>query len=130
MKTKVILDFIDAINRSDVGRILELMTDDHVFIDSQGNQATGKDILEPAWTRYFKLFPDYKIEINETFEKNSMICMLGCASGTYKGLYNEKNTNHWRIPAAWAAIVEDNKVRSWQVYADNIIVMEIVNRNN
>jgi len=128
-KSNVVLRFTDAINNSDVERIIDLMTDDHVFVDSQGNKAKGKEFLKQAWTGYFELFPDYRIEIEETFEKDSIICMVGYASGTYKNLHNEKNTNHWRIPAAWTAIVRDNKILQWQVYADNIIVMEIVKRN-
>jgi len=51
------------------------------------------------------------------------------ASGTYKGIHNESNNNYWRIPAAWKAIVTDNKIKQWQVYADNIIVADIMNRN-
>jgi len=41
----------------------------------------------------------------------------------------ENNTNYWRIPAAWRAIIRNNQVLTWQVYADNIIVMEILKRN-
>lgn len=126
---KIVLDFIDAINDTDINGIIDLMSKDHVFVDSQGNKATGKDLLKQAWTGYFELFPDYRIEIEETFEKDSLICILGYASGTYKNLQNEKNSNHWRIPGAWTAIVSDNKISKWQVYADNIIVMEIVKRN-
>ena len=106
MKSDIVTDFTDAINSSDVLRITDLMTDDHVFIDSQGNKATGKELLKQAWAGYFELFPDYRIEIEETFEKDSLICILGYASGTYKNLHNEKNTNHWRIPAAWTAIAD------------------------
>jgi len=130
MRYKVVLDFIDAINSSDVEGIIDLMTDDHAFIDSQGNKTTGKDKLKQAWTGYFGLFPDYRIEIKETLEKGSLICILGFASGTYKNLHDENNSNHWRIPAAWTAIIKDNKVLSWQVYADNLIVMDIINKNN
>jgi hypothetical protein len=97
MKCKVVLDFIDAINSANIRSILDLMTDDHVFIDSQGNKATGKDILEQAWIGYFGLFPDYSIEIKDTLEKDSLICILGFASGTYKNLHNTENSNHWRI---------------------------------
>jgi hypothetical protein len=129
MKINVVLKFIDAINSSDVARIIDLMTDDHVFIDSQGNKTAGKDILKQAWIGYFGLFPDYKIEINESLEKESLICCLGYASGTYKNLHNEKNSNYWRIPAVWTAKIKDTKVQCWQVYTDNIVVMEIVNRN-
>ena len=56
--------------------------------------------------------------------------MFGYASGTYKNLIEEDNRNHWRIPAAWRAIVTDDHIKSWQVYCDNIIVMDIINRNN
>jgi ketosteroid isomerase-like protein len=130
MRYKVVLDFIDAINSSDVEGIIDLMTDDHVFIDSQGNKTTGKDKLKQAWAGYFGLFPDYRIEIKETLEKGSLIFILGFASGTYKNLHDENNSNHWRIPAVWTAIIKDNKVISWQVYADNLIVMDIINKNN
>jgi ketosteroid isomerase-like protein len=129
MKTDFVPDFVEAINTADVSRMLDLMTDDHLFIDSQDNRMTGKENLKDAWTGYFNLFPDYKIEINEIFEKESLICMIGYASGTYKNLKNKDNTNYWRIPAAWTAIIEENHVKQWQVYADNILVMDIINKN-
>jgi hypothetical protein len=130
MKNTVIEDFVHAINCADIGRIIELMADDHVFIDSQDHKMTGKENLKQAWIGYFELFPDYKIEMNEIFEKDSLFCILGYASGTYKNLQNVSNSNHWRIPAAWRAIISDNRIKQWQVYADNIVVMEIINRNN
>jgi ketosteroid isomerase-like protein len=106
------------------------MSIDHVFIDSQDNKAMGKDNMRQGWIGYFALFPDYKIEINEILEKGSLICMFGYASGTYKNLINEDNSNHWRIPAAWRAIVKDEQIKLWQVYTDNIIVMDIIKKTN
>ena len=129
METKIVLDFIVAINEANVNKICDLMTTDHVFIDSQDNKTIGKDKMRQAWIGYFALFPDYKIEINEILEKGPLICMFGYASGTYKGLINEDNSNYWRIPAAWRAIVNDDLIKLWQVYADNIIVMDIINKN-
>ena len=129
MKNNILLDFVDAINKADIDKILNIMSDDHVLIDSHDNKVSGKDNLKQAWIGYFALFPDYKIEINETLEKDSLICILGYASGTYKNLQNDINSNFWRIPAAWTAIIKDNHVKHWQVYADNIIVMDIINRN-
>jgi ketosteroid isomerase-like protein len=129
MNTKVITDFIDAINASDVDSILGLISEDHVFIDSQENKTMGLDTLRQAWTGYFVLFPDYKIEINEILKKGSLVCVLGYASGTYKNMKNKENSNYWRIPAAWTAVIKDGKVKQWQVYADNIVVMDIVKRN-
>jgi hypothetical protein len=106
------------------------MSDDHLFIDSQDNKFVGKDNMKQGWIGYFALFPDYKIEITETLEKGALVCILGYACGTYKNLKDENNSNFWRIPAAWSAIIKDNKVKQWQVYADNIVVMDIVNKNN
>jgi hypothetical protein len=33
-------------------------------------------------------------------------------------LTNELNSNFWRIPASWKAIVENNKIKHWQVFCD------------
>jgi len=129
MGTKIVLDFIDAINSANVDRLYDLMTIDHIFIDSQDNRTVGRDNMRLAWIGYFSLFPDYKIETNEIFEKDPLSCILGYASGTYRNLTNENNSNHWRIPAAWTAIVKDNQIKQWQVYADNIVVMDIINKN-
>ncbi|HOY33219.1 MAG TPA: nuclear transport factor 2 family protein [Bacteroidales bacterium] len=129
MKTKILLDFVAAINAADVDKICTLMADDHLFIDAHDHKMTGRDHLKHAWIGYFALFPDYKIEINDIIEKDALICILGYASGTYKNIITDDNRNHWRVPAAWTAIIQDNQVKQWQVYADNIIVMDIVKRN-
>ena len=129
MNTKTALDFVDAINRADIDKIYSLMSDDHVFIDSQDSRIIGKNKMKSCWIEYFKLFPDYKIEIEDTFQKDGVICLTGYAGGTYKNLQNETNSNYWRVPAAWKAIVHNNQIKQWQVYADNIIVMDIINKN-
>jgi ketosteroid isomerase-like protein len=129
METKVVVDFADAISHADVDRICSLMTDDHLFVDSQDHRIEGKEMMKIAWIAYFGLFPDYKIEIEELFENGSSICILGYASGTYKSLTYKSNNNHWRVPAAWKAVIKDNLVKHWQVYTDNLIVVEIINRN-
>jgi len=129
MKINIVNAYIEAINNASIDRICGLLTEDHVFIDSQNNKSIGVEKMRVGWTCYFEMFPDYKIEIIETFVNDTTICLLGFASGTYKNLKNKENSNFWRIPAAWKVIVKDNKIGWWQVYADNIIVMDIINRN-
>lgn len=63
MKNNIILEYVDAINKADVDRILNMLTDDHILIDSHDNKMTGKDNLRQAWIGYFDMFPDYKIEV-------------------------------------------------------------------
>ena len=129
MNTNIVLDFVEAINNADVDKIYNLMTDNHLFIDSQDNRIIGKENMKQPWIGYFELFPDYKIEINDILEKDSLICVLGYASGTYKNLKNDKKSNYWRIPAAWTATVKGNQIKIWQVYADNSIVQDIIKKN-
>jgi ketosteroid isomerase-like protein len=129
MGTKVVLDFADAVNNGNVDKIYDLMTVDHEFIDSQENKTIGKDQMRQGWIGYFALFPDFKIEINDMIENGSLICMFGYTSGTYKNLVNEDNSNHWRTPAAWRVFVENDQIKRWQVYADNSVVMDIINKN-
>ena len=127
---KVVMNFIESINTANIDRLYILMTNDHVFIDSQGNKMMGNENLKKAWTGYFGLFPDYKIEVTDTLQNDSIIVILGYASGTYKtNKKSSDDTNHWRVPAAWKAIVSDNKIKFWQVYADNIKALEIINKN-
>ena len=44
MDLKVVRDFIESINSSNIDRIYNLMTKDHEFIDSQGNKMIGNGI--------------------------------------------------------------------------------------
>jgi ketosteroid isomerase-like protein len=130
MNKKIILDFVDSINSADVDTICNLMTVDHVFVDSQDNKTIGRENMRDAWIGYFRLFPDYKIEIDEVIETDLFVGIFGYASATYKGTKNSDNNNYWRIPAAWKAIIKDNQISYWQVYADNSLPISIISKNN
>ena len=89
---------------------------------------TDRENMKKGWIGYFSLFSDYKIEITDTLQNDSIIVLLGFASGTYR-INNNGNNNYWKIPAAWRAVVTDGKIKLWQVYADNSVVLDIINRN-
>jgi len=57
------------------------------------------------------------------------IAAFGFAAGTYKGLKTANNENYRRLPAAWKAIIEDGKIKLWQVYADTKVVFELMGKN-
>ncbi len=117
-----------AINAHSVDKICSLMTSDHIFIDSQGNTLAGAESMQSAWAGYFQLFPDYAIEITEVFAAEDGIGAFGFAAGTYKGV-SGKEENHWRLPAAWKAVIVRGKIRLWQVYADAKIPSDIIAKN-
>src|SRR5947207_10400210 len=117
-----VLAFIDCINAHHVEALAELMSDDHTFIDAHGNQVTGKEKMIAGWRGYFEWFPDYYIEVSDVFEgdvsdRGQSFALFGFAGGSFRGRESES----WRLPAAWKAIVNDRRVTLWQVFADTKI---------
>jgi ketosteroid isomerase-like protein len=123
---EIVNGFVKAINDHDVDQILYLMTDDHVFIDGQDMKHVGKEGMKEGWEGYYKLFPDYRIEISDVIENDQLIGMFGYAEGTFKGIKNESDSNFWRTPASWKAIVKDGKILHWQVYCDYSVLFKII----
>jgi ketosteroid isomerase-like protein len=123
---QIILAFIERINTHDVTGLGELMSDDHTFIDAHGNQVSGKEKMIAGWRGYFEWFPDYYIEVTDSFEQGENLALFGFAGGTFK---NQEGQS-WRLPAAWKAILKDGRVSLWQVFADTKIPFEILERNS
>ncbi|MEW6194262.1 MAG: nuclear transport factor 2 family protein [Bacteroidota bacterium] len=128
VEKETVLKFIEAINNADTGKISELMSDDHIFIDSGDSRYEGKDFMVEGWKGYFNLFPDYKIEVVDLTASDSAIGIFGYANGTYKGLKDETNSNYFRIPASWKTVVSNGKIKHWQVYCEMKKVEEIINK--
>jgi ketosteroid isomerase-like protein len=129
MNEEIFNNFVTAINEHDINKIYSLMTDDHKFIDSYGNEITGNDKMKSGWIGYFNWFPDYKIEITDLFIEKNTIAAFGFASGKYHKKQSDDNDNSFRIPAAWKVIIENNKIKYWQVYADTKKQIEIIENN-
>ena len=129
MNKKTFYDFVSAINEHSAEKLYALMTDDHQFIDAQGNSVSGKDKMKAGWAGYFQWFPDYKIEITDIFIQGDTIAAFGFAEGTFKGIKTEQNKNYWKLPAAWKAVIENGKVKLWQVYADTKIPFDIISHS-
>ena len=125
----IAIRFVKAINDHDVDEIINLMSEDHIFKDALDNKSVGKKGMKDGWKGYFELFPDYQIEISDITENVSTIGLFGYASATYKNLTNKLDSNFWRIPASWKAIVENNKIKHWQVYCDYSSLFKIIEKN-
>ncbi len=124
----IIINFVRAINDHDVNEIINLMSEDHVFIDATDHKTTGKNVMWEGWKEYYKLFPDYRIDISDVIENEHVCALFGYASGTYKNLTNELNSNFWRIPAAWKAITANSLIKHWQVYCDYSSLFKIIEK--
>jgi len=124
----IIQNFVDAINEHNVDKISSHLTEDHKFVDSQGNEVIGKEHMKTGWIGCFQWFPDYKIEITDIFFNGDTIALFGFASGTFQDR-NDRKENYWRLPASWKAILKNGKINLWQVYTDSKIPFDIINKN-
>jgi ketosteroid isomerase-like protein len=116
---EVALAFVARINAHDVDGIVGLLTPDHVFIDSLGSTLRGPDSLRQGWKAYLERFPDYAVEVTEQLCRGHVVVLLGKARGTYRVNGRLPRENFWEIPAAWRAVIRNERVAEWQVYCDN-----------
>ncbi len=114
----IVESFVAAINKRDPAAIASLMTEDHTFIDASGAPHVGRDTMSEGWKGYFAMFSDYEIQIERVLADKSVVAVFGYAAGTYNGKRGLVADNRIAMPAAWRALIENGKVKLWQVYAD------------
>ena len=123
---ETVLNFINYINQRDADKLAELMTEDHVFIDSLGQTVRGREKMRAGWRGYYALCPDYWVSHEEILSDRNVVAVFGAAGGTIAANGKLPPENRWRTPAAWLAVVENGLVKEWRVYADNKPVYDII----
>ena len=111
--------FVAAINSGRAERVYAMMAPEHVFIDSLGAEVSGREAMLDGWRGYFRLFPDYRIEVDGWYIDEQSALLHGSASATLYRHAVPVPDGKWRIPAAWRMVSDGRKVALWQVYADN-----------
>jgi ketosteroid isomerase-like protein len=99
------LKFHEEINRRDLEGLVELMTDDHVFIDNSGD--LDKNMKE-GWKRFFSDYPDYRNVVTSATVTGNVVVMVG-----YSTCSNERRLNG---PSIWTAKVRNKHVSEWRVH--------------
>ncbi len=127
MSEIVVWKFVQLTDDHNVNVMVDLMTEDHKFMDAIGGVVSDRQPMGSGWIGYFKWFPDYKIEVKETYSFGDTFVVLGFASGTYAG--RRPNRIHWRLPAAWKAVVKWVRIEEWNVYCDTRKPYEIIAEN-
>jgi len=122
----VALAFVHRINAHDVGGLVALMTENHLFVDGLGQVVRGREKMEKGWLGYFAWFPDYSIKVDDAFSNGNVVALFGIAQGTYSVDGHMLAENHWEIPAAWKVVVHGARIDEWRVYADNEPVWKIM----
>ena len=105
----VALQFNECINNQDLNGLALLMTDDHAFIDREGNVGQPKQVMVQGWKRFFEMFPKYRNAFHRVQSKDNLVAILGFAFWT-----EEKPKD----PVIWTATIMNDLVREWRLYAD------------
>ncbi|MGO9623953.1 MAG: nuclear transport factor 2 family protein [Steroidobacteraceae bacterium] len=124
-----VLKFIELINHHSADKLAELMTEDHVFIDSLGQSVSGREQMRLGWQGYFAFCPDYWVSHEEALSSGNLVAVFGAAGGTIAADGKLPPENKWRTSAAWLAILDGGLVKQWRVYADNKPVYDIIARS-
>lgn len=106
---ELVSQFNDCINRQDIARLAEFMTDDHALIDSAGGSVRGKEAVLAAWRGFFKAFSDYRNVFEQYHCRGGLIVISGCSTCSDKRLDG---------PAIWTATLRRGKLSEWRVYED------------
>jgi ketosteroid isomerase-like protein len=123
---ETVLEFMERINRRDAAKLAAIMTEDHVFVDALGHAVRGREKMRAAWLSYYGMCPDYWVSHEAVFANDLQVAVFGEAGGTIAGDGKLLPENQWRIRAAWLAVVENDLVKEWRVYADNKPVYDIL----
>ena len=79
----------DAINRRDLGALLALMDDDVEVVSrivSMDSAFHGHDGIRRWWENWFKVFPDYNIEVDDVGALGDRIVAALALSATVQGV--------------------------------------------
>jgi ketosteroid isomerase-like protein len=120
--------FVRAVNAADISALCGLMTEDHLFIDSDGTETRGREVMRRAWVCYFSMMRDYKIQVQETHSKGAVVVVIGAASGTYSPDGSLRAARYWRVPTAWRAVIRRGRVAVWQVFTNPEPVARLMGR--
>ncbi|MHB9150996.1 MAG: nuclear transport factor 2 family protein [Thermoleophilia bacterium] len=124
----VALDFVDRINRHDIDTLVQAMTDDHEFIDTAVGSIVGRDAMRDAWNAYYRLFPDYHIDVERVSRHGDLIVLLGRSTGTLSPAGRRELAgpdgvvppdDELQGPAIWTGLVRNGLVSQWRVYVDD-----------
>ena len=117
-----------AVNSHQIDALSELMTDDHVFVDSDGSRKAGRQSVCEAWAGYLSMVPDYRIFIDETLVRNDTVVILGRAQGAFSREGAVTPETHWSVPVAWRVKVDGDRVSLWQLYVNPEVMRRALER--
>ncbi|MFH1194723.1 MAG: hypothetical protein V1720_03360 [bacterium] len=103
------LKFNEYINAQDLNGLADLMTENHTFIDREGNIGQPKIFMIDGWRKFFEMFPDYKNYFTRVELKGDIVVIAGYAYWSEENPYDN---------VIWTARIENDLVAEWKIYYD------------
>jgi len=108
--------FVEAINRRDLAKLAELMTEDHVFVDPSGERHAARETMRQGWAEYFARYPEYMIHVHEIYLDDGVVSLVGRTTGSHLGL---ARLDEFRGSVIWVARIRDDRLSEWHVLLDD-----------
>ena len=107
--------YVEHINRQDVERLTQGMTEDHRFVDSSGDEVVGRDPMTDGWIDYFRMCPDYIIHVSEFHQQGNRVFLMGQTTGSHLDLpWREE----FQDKVIWIADVKGDRISLWKILGD------------
>lgn len=106
----IVKAFNECINAQDLEGLSRLMSEDHTFIDREGNTGVSKSSMIEGWKEFFKMFPDYRNTFTKIIADEGNVYILGHAYWSAKEPYD---------PVIWTALVRNDLIKEWRIYEDS-----------
>ena len=128
MDTREIVEMmVAAINGGRAEKVAERMHPRGVFVDSLGRRIEGRAAILEGWRAYYRMFPDYRIEVDGMMAEAQDAMLHGRGGGTLHRDSVPVADGGWQVPAAWRAVSDGARlITHWQVFADNAPVRTLL----
>jgi len=101
--------FNEHINNQNLKGLINLMTDDHVFIDILGKVHDREHMVTEGWQNFFDSFPDYRNIFTRVENQDNLVILIGFSVCSYDPLDG---------PAIWTATIRNDLLTKWQIFED------------
>jgi hypothetical protein len=104
----VALLYNECINARSLEGVINLMADNHQFIDTK-NRVENREQMKESWSSFFEEYPDYINVFHTVISRDNFVILLGHSECSYEPLDG---------PAIWTAKVENDLIAEWRIYDD------------
>jgi ketosteroid isomerase-like protein len=103
----IVLQFDEYINNQDIKGLTSLMTEDHIFIDRDGNKFAD---MVNGWKEFFENYPTYTNYFYRVESRENLVILISYIRRSCE----TSEQDH----AIWKAIIEGDCLSKWKIYED------------